>query len=43
MDDRREAAKIIGNDFPKLPNKVQAWQDLHRLSEDKDGYVPLSA
>ena len=34
-----EIAKILGLVFPHIPNKKQAWGDLHKLTRDKDENV----
>ena len=39
IEDRREAAIQLRTSFANLPDKECAWQDLHRLTDDEDGYV----
>ncbi len=39
VEERREAVKQLRSDFADLPDKKQAWEDLHRLTEDEDGIV----
>ena len=36
-------ADAIGSAFSLVPDKAQAWMDLHRLTQDKDSYVRWSA
>jgi HEAT repeat protein len=36
---RQRAAVLFGESFPAILDKSQAWQDLRRLTEDKDKYV----
>jgi len=38
VEERRRAAKLL-NDFAVISDKKAAWQDLHRLTEDKDTIV----
>lgn len=38
-DDRVEIAWSLRKYFPNLPDKAQAWQDLHRLTRDRDIWV----
>ena len=33
------AAGALGTAFGQVPDKAQAWQDLVRLTQDKDSYV----
>ena len=42
---RRERGllKLLGSAFSQVPDKDQAWQDLHRLTEDKDRDVRMYA
>jgi hypothetical protein len=37
------AAKALGNMFSQVPDKAQAWQDLHRLTHDRGGNVRLGS
>ncbi len=41
----RVQLESLGSAFPSVPNgyKNQAWQDLHRLTDDQDGYVRRGA
>jgi len=41
--ERREAAKQLYINFTDLPDKEQAWQDLIRLTQDKDSSVRWDA
>ena len=34
-----EAAHALGSAFSQVPDKDQAWKDLHRLTQDEDSYV----
>jgi len=43
LEDRREAASQISNNFANLPDKEAAWQDLHRLTADVYGEVRSDA
>ena len=43
IEDRQEAADLLGDHFLTSPEKVQAWQDLQRLTKDEDGSVRLNA
>jgi HEAT repeat protein/ubiquinone/menaquinone biosynthesis C-methylase UbiE len=36
VEDRREAADQLWDNFAVLPDKKQAWEDLHLLTQDKD-------
>jgi hypothetical protein len=36
---RSSTAGAIGSAFSLIPDKAQAWEDLHRLAQDKDSYV----
>ena len=38
-EDRREAIELLKAHFSSLPDKDQAWQDLHRLIQDEDSGV----
>jgi len=40
---RREVASQLRDNFVVLPDKEQAWNDLHRLTYDRDRYVRLHA
>ena len=40
---RRSAADALGSAFSQVPNKDQAWEDLHRLAQDEDKNVRWSA
>jgi len=39
IEERREAVTQLRSDFADLPDKKQAWEDLHRLTEDEDSIV----
>ncbi|MDD2754917.1 MAG: HEAT repeat domain-containing protein [Methanothrix sp.] len=41
--DRLIAIRILITQFSNLPDKDQAWQDLHRLTQDEDNLVRRSA
>lgn len=43
LEDRRGAAELLKDAFSKLPDKSQAWQDLHRLTQDLYSDVRWSA
>jgi HEAT repeat protein len=45
LEERNEAAKSfrVRADFFQVPDKVQAWQDLHRLTKDEDSNVRWNA
>ncbi len=36
---RWRAAEALGAAFGHVPDKDQAWKDLHRLTQDEDSYV----
>jgi HEAT repeat protein len=40
---RREAAEQLRENFAHLPDKKQAWDDLHRLTSDTDSDVRWGA
>ena len=40
---RRSGAKAIGSAFSDLPDKNQAWSDLHLLALDEDSFIRMSA
>jgi len=40
-EDREIAAELLGEDFLDLPNRIQACEDLHKLTLDKDSFVRL--
>jgi len=39
VEDRWEAARLLGIHFSTLPNKAEAWNDLHWLAQDNDSIV----
>lgn len=39
LEDRQEAADLFINFFSELPDKVEAYQDLHRLTQDEESNV----
>nr|QNO48962.1 hypothetical protein OEPDFBKK_00038 [Methanosarcinales archaeon ANME-2c ERB4] len=39
FEERIEMARQLFSDLADLPDKTQAWDDLHRLTEDKYGFV----
>ena len=39
MSVRFSAARALGSSFSEVPDKQQAWNDLHRLTNDEDSYV----
>ena len=41
--DRRDAIKLLVTHFSSLPDKDQAWQDLHKLTQDEGTEVRLLA
>ncbi|WXG41616.1 MAG: hypothetical protein WED07_12780 [Candidatus Freyarchaeum deiterrae] len=43
IKERRKATILIRDNFAVLPDKEQAWEDLHRLTRDKDSDVRVSA
>lgn len=43
VHERSEALKGLYNNFTLLPDKNQAWEDLHRLSQDKDYIIQWCA
>jgi HEAT repeat protein len=43
LEDRIEAARSLGSAFAHVPDKEMAWNDLHRLTQDKDGSVRSGA
>ena len=43
VPDRRRAADSLGSAFAHLPDKIQGWQDLHRLTQDQDSDVRWGA
>lgn len=43
MEEQREAARELGREFAGLSDKVQAWEDLHRLTSDNDNEVRRGA
>jgi HEAT repeat protein len=42
-EERQEAANQLYHDFTILPDKNQAWDDLHRLTKDEKSFVRVSA
>ena len=42
-EERIKALKQLKYNFLLLPNKEQAWNDLHRLTSDDDSYVRSKA
>nr|MDO8081694.1 HEAT repeat domain-containing protein [Candidatus Freyarchaeota archaeon] len=42
-EERRKALKLIGYNFAVLPDKKQAWEDLHQLTKDEDSLVRWDA
>ena len=40
---RYSAASALGSAFSHVPDKQQAWNDLHRLTNDEDSYVRASS
>ncbi|MCX6676943.1 MAG: hypothetical protein NTU95_03240 [Methanothrix sp.] len=43
VEDRKEAARVLGSASALLPNKDQGWQDLLRLTQDQDIFVRRGA
>ena len=43
IEDRREAIWLLETQFSNLPDKDQAWKDLHGLVQDKDSFVQVGA
>ncbi|MDD2836434.1 MAG: HEAT repeat domain-containing protein [Methanothrix sp.] len=43
IEDRRRAAGALGSDFSLLPDKLQGWQDLLKLTQDQDSEVRRGA
>jgi HEAT repeat protein len=43
VEERKEAADQLRDNFTDLPDKEEAWKDLHRLTEDEDGDVRWGA
>jgi len=43
FENRMDAAMRLFSDFADLPDKTQAWEDLHRLTGDKNSDVRWSA
>ena len=41
VDVRSKAASALGSAFSQVPDKQQAWNDLHRLTTDEDVDVRL--
>jgi HEAT repeat protein len=39
VEKRKDAVSQLDSNFAILPDKKQAWEDLHRLTRDKDWYV----
>ena len=42
-DVRSSATYVLGSAFSQVPDKQQAWNDLHRLTNDEDSDVRYSA
>jgi HEAT repeat protein len=42
-EERIQALKQFKNFFPSMPDKQQAWNDLHRLTNDEDSFVRYAA
>jgi len=41
VEERREAARLLRDNFAYLSDKEEAWRDLHRMTRDKYAYVQL--
>jgi len=41
--ERYEALNQLKDNFSQLPDKQQAWNDLHKLTNDQDSYVRRKA
>jgi len=40
---RKRAAVTLASAFAQVPDKDQAWKDLHRLTQDKDNFLRMRA
>jgi len=43
VEERRGAVKQLEANFAALPDREEAWNDLHRLTGDDDSYVRFDA
>ena len=43
QENHYRAIHIMQEFFLELPDKIQAWQDLHKLTQDEDYYVRRGA